>query len=143
MARIDRRAALGIAAIGALSGCATPAAIAAPPKTAAIGMTFLQSIDPNPDDLCAFIEANWFAMDAIAKAQGLMTSYALETIGEGEADWNVVVRVGYPDPRGYAAIAERFEAIRRAHVVTLINGKGLRDLGWIVRSTTVRPRASG
>lgn len=139
--QLDRRSAL--AAALALGSCATTAGASPALETKAYGLTFLRSLDPNPDDLCAFIEANWLVMDAAAKAQGLMTEYSLERLDAADAEWNVLVRVGYPDPQGYAAIAERFEVIRRAHVTTPINGKTLAQLGRIVRSVTVRPVARG
>lgn len=133
----DRRAALGLGAAALV--CASPARAAS--TTRATGLTFLKSLDPAPDDLCAFIAANWLAMDEIARVQGLMTHYSLHAVADSSADWNVLVQVGYPDPEGFAAIADRFEVIRRAHVVRPIGGKTLRDLGRIVGSVQVRPVA--
>jgi hypothetical protein len=39
-----------------------------------------------------------------------------------------------PQPNGYAGIASEFEVIRKAHRTVLVDGKGFRDLGQIVRS---------
>jgi hypothetical protein len=137
-AGLDRRSALGF---GAGAWASAGPAIAASTTTRATGLTFLQSLDPNPDDLCAFLAANWLAMDEIARLQGLLTNYSLHVVAQSGADWNVLVQVGYPDPAGYAAIADRFEVIRRAHVVQPIGGRMLRDLGRIVRSVQTRPVA--
>lgn len=136
--------ALGAAGAGLTAGAALAAAstkAARPP--AVVGATFLRSLDPDPAALARFIELNWFEMDRIAKEQGLMTDYALFTAPELSPDWNVLVTVGYPQAEGYAAIAPAFEEIRRAHVVKPVDGKILRELGVIVRSVNISPRASG
>ena len=108
------------------------------PTRACVGITLLQSLDPSPSLLVRFIERNWLVMDRIAREQGLMTDYAVywteSPNQEHGASWNVLVEVGYPDPRGYQAIAEQFERIRTAHVVELIEGMDLRSLGVVVRS---------
>jgi hypothetical protein len=104
--------------------------------------TFLTSHDPDPAKLIAFIEANWFAMDRIAVAQGLFNSYALYR-AEGDGDWNLAVIVGYPDAAGSAAILDRFNAIRAAHMTVLIDGKGLAELGRITGNRRVRRVAGG
>jgi hypothetical protein len=104
--------------------------------------TFLTSHDPDPAKLIAFIEANWFAMDRIAVAQGLFNSYALYR-AEGDGDWNLAVIVGYPDATGSAAILDHFNAIRAAHKTVLIDGKGLAELGRITGNRRVRRVAGG
>lgn len=100
--------------------------------------TFLQSFDPDPTDLIAFIEANWFAMDARAVAAGLFSHYRLWRVdglaGDPAFGWNLIVAVGYPDPAGYDGVRAAFEAIRTAHVPVPIRGKLLQDLGRIVGS---------
>lgn len=78
--------------------------------------TFLKSHAADPAALAAFIRANWFAMDQKAVRRGLMTGYGLQ-VATDPGDWNVVVMVGYPNPRGYAGIAPAFDEIRRAHVM--------------------------
>ncbi len=104
--------------------------------------TFLKSLDPDPAKLIAFIEANWFAMDRIAVAEGLFNSYALYR-AEDEGDWNLAVVVGYPDAAGSAAILDRFNAIRAAHKPVLIDGKRLADLGRITGNRKVTRVAGG
>lgn len=117
-----------------------PVAVRAAPTTAVEEWTFLRSLDPEPAALVAFIEANWFAMDRIAVARGLFSHYALYHATEraDPGDWNIVVVVGYPDARGYDGVREPFEAIRRAHVPVLIDGKDLNALGRIIGTRTVR-----
>lgn len=105
------------------------ASAAATGRTRLYELTYLQSLDPNPAALIRFIEQNWFAMDAEAVRQGLMTSYSLLR-GE-DPQWNLVCAVGYPDPAGYAGIDAQFEAIRKAHRTVLVDGKGLKELGRI------------
>ena len=104
--------------------------------------TFLKSHDPDSARLIAFIEANWFAMDRIAVAQGLFNSYALYR-AEDDGDWNLAVVVGYPDAAGSAAILDRFNAIRAAHRTVLIDGKGLKELGRITGTRKVMRIAGG
>jgi hypothetical protein len=50
------------------------------PETKAVELTLLRSIDADPTLAAQFIKANWFAMDAIAKARGLMTFFNLMLI---------------------------------------------------------------
>lgn len=123
---------------------ASPAAAQAGP-TRAVEMTFLRSHDEDPARLVAFIEANWFALDAEAVRQGLMTRYDLAARkADADTPWNVVVTVGYPDPAGYDAIKAPFEAIRGRHVPVAIEGKTrLSDFGRIVSSVRLAPGAGG
>lgn len=136
---IARRDLLAVAA-----GATLPAAGAAADSrpTLVEEWTFLKSLDPDPARLIAFIEANWFAMDRIAVAQGLFNSYALYR-AEDEGDWNLAVVVGYPDSQGSAAILDRFNAIRAGHQTVLIDGKGLAQLGRITGSRKVSRMAGG
>lgn len=140
MATTDRRSLLAAAAGagGIAAGLNLSPARAA--EAVSIGATFLRSLDPDPASLVRFIDRNWFAMDKIARERGLMTDYALHVASEPAPDWNVLVLVGYPTADGYAAIAEAFDAIRKAHVVEPVDGKTrLQDLGVIVRSATLAP----
>lgn len=129
----------------AVAGLATPlpSVAAAAVRPAAIEeWTFLKSLAPDPAALIAFIEANWFAMDRIAVERGLFSHYALFRSDEA-GDWNVVVTVGYPDPRGYDGVRTAFEAIRAEHRTLAIGGKGLSDLGRIVMARRVSPGRYG
>ena len=109
----------------------------ADPRAKAFELTFIRSIDPDPHAAARFIRTNWYAMDAIALERGLMTSYELLTGADDIADWNLLMIVGYPDARGYEAIAAEFERIRAAHTVVPIDGRGFRDLARIVGSRRV------
>lgn len=98
--------------------------------------TYLRAKPGLRADLVAYIRANWFAMDRIGIEQGLFTSYALLERGESsEADWDVIVAVGYPSAAGHDApgVADAFRAIRSAHKEIKINGRGLAELGEIVQ----------
>ena len=123
--------------------CATPA-VAAPkqaPATAApvtrhITHTYLRALPGKRAALIAYIERNWFAMDRIGIQRGLFTSYSLLERGEGDdADWDVIVAVGYPTKQGHDApgVADAFRAIRAAHKEEKIDGLGFAQLGVIVR----------
>lgn len=106
---------------------------------AVYGVTLLRSHASDPSDLVAFIEANWFAMDAIAVEQGLMTSYEVLAAPAREQDaWNVMVIVGFPTPGGYDDIALEFNAIREAHEPVAVNGMTqLSDFGRFMGSQTL------
>ena len=114
-----------------------PGASAAPGSLRAVELTFLKSASGERERLKRYIVDNWFAMDAIAKAQGLMDAFTVWDTGSDEGPWNLLVSVTYRDSRGYAGISEAFEAIRRAHTEVRIDGKSLRDLGRIVDSRLV------
>jgi hypothetical protein len=109
-------------------------ALAQSKTTRAVELTFLKSNPGERERLKAFLKANWFAMDEVAVEQGLMSSYRLLDSGSDEGEWNLIVAVSYPDQGGYESIAERFEAIRKAHKMVLIDGKNLSQLGRIVES---------
>jgi ABC-type transport system substrate-binding protein len=98
-------------------------------------MTYLKAQPGQERALAEFIRRNWFAMDALAQNQGLMAEFELQAApATSKLDWDLMVRVRYPHPNGYAAIASEFEAIRNAHQPVLIDGKSLPQLGRIVRS---------
>ena len=102
--------------------------------------TYLKAHEGEQKSLSEFIEKNWLAMDSVAVQQGLLASYELiENTGESK-EWDYLVAVEYFTANTYEAIAERFEQIRAAHRTHLVNNKGLRELGRIVRSETVRKR---
>lgn len=103
----------------------------------AVELTFLKANPGLREQLKSFIVLNWFAMDKIAKEQGLMSAFTVMDTGTDEGPWNVVVSVTYRDERGYDGIAEAFEWIRRAHTPVRVEGKSLRDLGSVVESKRV------
>jgi ABC-type transport system substrate-binding protein len=115
----------------------TPSTVAAPGSLRAVELTFLKSASGERERLKRYIVDNWFAMDRIAKAQGLMDAFTVWDSGNDEGPWDLLVSVTYRDARGYAGIAEAFEAIRRTHTEVRIDGKSLRDLGRIVDSRLV------
>ena len=112
----------------------SPFALSHPESRHAVEFTWLKSEPGKREALKSFIRANWFAMDAIAKEQGLMRDYHLPDTGNDEGEWNVLVIVQYPDERGYDGIAAEFEQIRSAHQTVPIDGQTLRDLGKVIRS---------
>jgi hypothetical protein len=131
---IERRHAL---ALGLLIPAAGAAADSPASRTRLWELTYLASTDPDPSVLARFIALNWFAMDAEAVRQGLMTGYTLLQADDGQ----LICAVGYPDDQGYAGIAERFEAIRKAHSTMLVDGKGLKELGRITGTKKLVPLA--
>ncbi len=100
----------------------------------AVELTFLKSAPGQRENLKQFIVLNWFAMDKVAKAQGLMESFTVMDSGTDEGSWNVLVSVTYSNVRGYEGIANDFEKIRSAHQTVKVKGKALRDLGRVVES---------
>jgi hypothetical protein len=135
---LDRRGALAI--IGATAALTTTApATAAATKSSAttvlIEETFLKANDGLRKDLADFITKNWFVMDEEGVKQGIFTSYWLMEDIDENADWDLVMAVGYPQLGGYEepATKAKFNAIRAAHKEVLINGNNLKALGKIVR----------
>jgi hypothetical protein len=127
-----------LAALLILGTTATPAStgIAMPqdPPRRAVELTFLKSLPGEREHLKQYIVLNWFAMDRIARAQGLLEGFTVVDTGTDDGPWNVLVAVTYRDARGYEGIVEPFERIRRAHQTVPVAGKGLRELGAIVES---------
>lgn len=115
---------------------AAPTSTQVRPATLHVTQTYLRATPGKRAALVAYIKQNWFAMDRIGIEQGLFTSYALmERADDSEADWDVIVAVGYPTVQGHDApgVSEAFKAIRAAHRETKIDGLGLKELGTIVR----------
>lgn len=111
-----------------------------PTAQVAVELTFLKAHPGERDRLVRYIELNWFEMDRIAAAQGLMRDYRVLQTRDDDGPWNVLVEVTYRDERGYAGVAEAFEVIRKAHRNVPVDGKSLRDLGAIVNSQTAYMR---
>jgi hypothetical protein len=109
-------------------------AASVPTESRAVELTFLKSSPGEREQLKSFIVLNWFAMDRVAKEQGLMSAFTVMDTGTDEGPWNVLVSVTYMNEKGYEGIVEAFERIRRAHVTVRVGGKGLRELGSIVES---------
>jgi hypothetical protein len=116
---------------------ATPAAAAAAP---AITWTYLKANPGDREHLADFLEANWLAMDAQAVEAGLFHSYRMLVNDQADGEWDVVVEVTYNDACGYACVAEAFDAIRARHAERRVDGRGLRELGRVLRTETVRDR---
>ncbi len=115
------------------------------PQTAADSnwtFTYLKATRGNKESLRDFVEQNWFVMDEIAVERGLFKSYRLiENISDSspssEAEWDYIVAVEYFGDQTYTDIQQEFEEIRSQHETVPIDGKGLRELGSIVRSERV------
>ncbi len=114
----------------------SPTATVSKAPTLHVTQTYLRAAPGKRAALIAYIKQNWFAMDRIGIEQGLFTSYALmERADDTEADWDVIVAVGYPTVQGHDApgVADAFTKIRAAHRETKVDGLGLNELGTIVR----------
>ena len=108
-------------------------------KTRTWTYTYLKAVEGQQEELAQFLKKNWLAMDSIAVEQKLFASYELiQNVGDQPTDWDYLVAVEYFTANTYDEVSDRFEAIRKKHVTVLINGKGLRDLGRIVKSELVR-----
>lgn len=113
----------------ATANCSTPGVIT---------QTFLKAGEGRREALGRFITLNWLAMDRVAIDAGLFTHATLyETVDDPDCDF--VMEVGYIDPAGYDAVADRFAAIRSAHATVLVDGRGLSELGRITGDRSYRP----
>lgn len=105
-------------------------------------LTYLKSTHLQKDRLKEFLVKNWFAMDSLAVAQGLINKYELiENVVEDSntvSEWDFIVAVEYFTPGTYSDIADKFEAIRKSHTTIKVDGLALKDLGKIIKSETVR-----
>ena len=132
-----RRDVIAIGAVGVALLTTRPALAknkdAAP--TVLIEQTYLKANPGLGADLALFIEKNWFAMDEEGVRQGIFTSYWLMDDIDENADWDLVMAVGYPQLGGYEQpeANAKFKAIRAAHTEIPINGLGLKALGSIVK----------
>jgi hypothetical protein len=96
--------------------------------------TYLKATEGQKADLKLFLEQNWLAMDKIATAQGLFKQFHLLENNDASKDWDFTVVVQYQNEKGYEGVKVEFEKIRQAHKRVLINGKGMGELGKIVKS---------
>jgi hypothetical protein len=140
-----RRSLLVASGIAVGSAAGARAAGTPPAPTVLVEQTYLKAAPGKRAALAAYIKANWFAMDARGRDAGIFTSFALYEDIDDNADWDLVVAVGYPQGEGYEAPATKaaFDAIRKAHVEVLEGGLGLKDLGTIVRHHRLRPVGGG
>ena len=107
-------------------------------------LTYIKSNPLQKARVKEFLEKNWFAMDSIAIAQGLISKYELIENRADETDpvseWDFIVAVEYFTTGTYTDIAEKFEKIRKCHTTIPIDGFVLKDMAKIVKSETVRKR---
>ena len=98
--------------------------------------TYLRAKENEKQNLKHFIVSNWFAMDSIAVNQGLFNDYKLleNQSKDASSDWDFIVAVEYFTAGTYIDIQEEWQEIRNNHKTILIDGKGLRDLGNIIKS---------
>ena len=97
-------------------------------------LTYLKAKEGQKADLRAFIQKNWFAMDKRALEQGLLKQYHLLENSDATKEWDFVVMVQYRDETGYEGVKVEFEKIRQAHQHVLVNGKGIADVGRVVKA---------
>ncbi len=96
--------------------------------------TYLKAKEGQKADLKAFIQKKWFAMDKQALEQGLLKQYHLLENSDATKEWDFVVMVQYRDETGYEGVKVEFEKIRQAHQHVLVNGKGIADVGRVVKA---------
>ncbi|MBS1555475.1 MAG: hypothetical protein JSU09_11160 [Bacteroidetes bacterium] len=96
--------------------------------------TYLKANNGLGDDLKAFLQQNWLAMDKQATEQGLFKQYHLLENNDSTKGWDFVVVVQYRDEKGYEGVKVEFEKIRQNHQRVLVNGKGMAELAKIVKS---------
>jgi hypothetical protein len=101
--------------------------------------TYLKAKPTQKERLKNYLEKNWFAMDSIAVANKLFSSYELleNVTADNTQTWDFIVAVEYFNEKTYEGISTEFEAIRKKHTVVLIDGFTLKDLGNVVKSETV------
>ena len=105
--------------------------------------TYLKAKPGLEAKLKEFIIKNWFKMDETAIDQGLFRDFQIiDNLAEPNEDtstaWDLIVAVEYYGDESYSDIQAGFEAIRSSHETQLIDGKGFRDLGSIVRSERIK-----
>lgn len=96
--------------------------------------TYLKANDGLRADLKAFLQQNWLAMDKQAAEQGLFKQYHLLENNDSTKGWDFIAVVQYRDEKGYEGVKAEFEKIRQNHQRVLVNGKGMAELGKIVKS---------
>ena len=102
--------------------------------------TYLKAKQNHKEDLKETIIKNWFAMDSVAKARGLINDYELiENISQVDStSWDFIVAVAYYTEGNYADIAEDFEKISQAHETVKVNGLSFPEVGSVTGSELVK-----
>ncbi len=96
--------------------------------------TYLKATNGLRADLKVCLQQNWLAMDKQATEQGLFKQYHLLEDKDSTKGWDFVVVVQYRDEKGYEGVKVEFEKIRQNHPRVLINGRGMAELGKVVKS---------
>ena len=140
-----RRRSLLSAPLVLTAGAGSAAATKVAAATVLVEQTFLKAEPGCRADLARYIEANWFALDRQGVARGIFTSYALYEDIDANAEWDLMVAVGYPQAEGYEDPATQaiFKALKAAHVDVPINGRSLAALGRIVAHHRLRLMVGG
>lgn len=101
--------------------------------------TYLKAMPGRVADLERFLDANWFAMDRQAVAAGHLVDFQLLRGTPADSSWDLLEITIYRDSLQHAQADSLYRTrYRPAHTPVLIEGRGLRELGRIVRSETLR-----
>ncbi len=98
--------------------------------------TYLKAKEGESENLRKYLVSNWFAMDSIAVQKGLFNDYKLfqNTKPNAQTEWDFIVGVEYITKGTYSDIQEEWTDIRKNHKQVMIDGKGLKELGNIIKS---------
>lgn len=101
--------------------------------------TYLKALPGRVADLERFLDANWFAMDRRAVAAGHLVDFQLLRGTPADSSWDLLEITVFRDSLQHAQADSVYRTIYRpAHARVLIDGRGLPELGRIVRSETLR-----
>ncbi len=102
-------------------------------------LTYLKAQPGRVEQLAQFIERNWFAMDARARAAGHLEDFVLLRGTPADSTWDLLEITTYRDSAQHARIDSLFRVVYRPqHQPVLIDGLSLTRLGRIVTSVTTR-----
>lgn len=98
--------------------------------------TYLKAKDNEKKNLKEYLIRNWFVLDSIAVSKGMFNDYKLleNTKKDTTSDWDYIVAVEYFTAGTYSDIEKEWQNIRENHKTVLIDGKGMKELGSIVKS---------
>jgi hypothetical protein len=135
-----------VLALGACRPAVAPVAGPVPRAGAAPGavwqFTYLKALPGELARLERFVERNWFVMDARARAAGYIVDNQLLRGGGADTTWDLLEVSFYRDSLQHAQVDSIFRTIiSPQHRVELIDGKGFRALGRVVKEETLRWRA--